>query len=199
MKGICHVGAYDGNEISKYLELGAELIVWVEPNYFIFNKLISNTSKVKVKNIWLPLLLSDVDDKVVDFYLTSNGESSSFMVIGEKHKLLYPEICIVSKIKLVTKRFDTYISYQNDFSWDDIDMLVVDCQGADLKVLKGFGNLLKSKNLKSIQAEVNFVEMYVDNPTEQEINNFLTSFGFEKSSWFCMEDGSWGDITWTRG
>ena len=61
-----------------------------------------------------------------------------------------------------------------------------------------FGNLLNSKNLKEIQVEVNFGDMYVGNPTEEEIDEFLKNRGFIKDYWCCMENGAWGDITWSR-
>lgn len=198
LNGVCHVGAYDGKEIDKYVKEGINLAVWVEPNYFVFNRLIERTSKYNIKNVWLPLLLSDINDELVDFYLTNNEESSSFMVLGNKHRLMYPSITIVGKIKIITKRFDIYMLNQQDFSWSDISTLVVDCQGADLKVLKGFGDLLNSPSLKTIQAEVNFGNMYINNPTEEEINEFLKNYGFRKDRWFIVDNGSWGDTTWVR-
>ena len=77
------------------------------------------------------------------------------MTLGNLHKQTYPHIKVIDSKKLLTTRFDTYYANQNDFLWEEIDMITIDCQGADLKVLKGFGDLLKSPNLKAIQSEVN--------------------------------------------
>ena len=84
------------------------------------------------------------------------------------------------------------------FFWEDVEMLVVDCQGSDLDVLRGFGGLLNSKNLKLIKTEVNFEEMYVGSPTENEIKEYLSNFSFYKKYWFLADNGSWGDNFWMR-
>jgi len=193
IKNICHIGAHIGNEASSYDFLGVDKVVWVEGNYRLLNRLIENTSKFKFESVYVPLVLSDSDDQLVVFNITNNEESSSFMDIGKRHTESYPEIYVTDKIFSITKRFDEYVKKQNDFFWNEIDMLVLDCQGADLKVLKGMGDLLKNPNLRAIKVEVNFGEMYIGNPTEQEISDYLKEFGFYKEYWFLVNDGSWGD------
>jgi FkbM family methyltransferase len=193
IKNICHIGAHIGNEASSYDALGIEKVVWVEGNYRLLNRLIKNTSQFNFENIYVPLVLSDSDDQLVVFNITNNEESSSFMDIGNKHIEHYPEVYVTDKMFSIAKRFEDYVKKQNDFYWNEIDMLVLDCQGADLKVLNGMGNLLRNSNLKVIKIEVNFGEMYVGNPTEQEISDYLKEFGFYKGYWFVVDGGSWGD------
>lgn len=197
-KTICHVGSYDGAEVELYHETNVSKVIWVEANYNILNKLIKNTINYNIENVYLPLTLSDEDDSVVDFKITTNGESSSFMDLGDLHKSTYPEIEVIEKITTITKRFDTFVKTQSDFDWNEVEMLVLDCQGADLKVLKGFGILLDSPKLKVIKCEVNFGDMYVDAPTEQDIDDYLRTYGFTKSYWFVVEDGTWGDTFWVK-
>lgn len=198
IKTICHVGAHIGNEVEMYFNLGVKKVIWVESNYKVFNKLIKNTSLWGIENIYLPFTLSDVDDEILTFNVTNNEESSSFMDLGTLHESTYPEIKVIDKTKVITKRFDTYINNQNDFVWDDVEMIVSDCQGSDLKVIKGFGDLLKSKNLKTIKCEINFGEMYKNNPTENEIDEHLSKYGFNKSYWFIVYNGSWGNTYWIK-
>jgi hypothetical protein len=118
--------------------------------------------------------------------------------LGSSHKKFYPHIDVVDKIKVITKRFDTFLKGQDEFLWEEVDMLTVDCQGSDLNVLRSFGGLLNSNNLKVIKTEINFGEMYVGNPTEEEIQNYLLNFNFYKKFWFVTDDGSWGDNFWMR-
>lgn len=198
IKTICHIGSHIGLEAEKYYELGVERVIWVEGNYRVLNRLIKNTSKYNIDNIYVPLAISDRDDEVLDFNITNNEESSSLMQLGSSHKEFYPHIDVVDKIKVITKRFDTFLKGQDEFLWEDVDMLTIDCQGSDLNVLRSFGGLLNSNNLKIIKTEINFGEMYVGNPTEEDIGNYLLNFNFHKKFWFITDDGSWGDNFWLR-
>jgi FkbM family methyltransferase len=198
IKKAIHVGAAKGNQVKNYVDSGVELVIWVEPQLQIFNQLIKNTISFPITNIYLPLLCSDIDGQVVDFHITNNSQSSSFMTLGNLHKQTYPHIKVIDSKKLLTTRFDTYYANQNDFLWEEIDMITIDCQGADLKVLKGFGDLLKSPNLKAIQSEVNFGEMYENNPTKEELKQYVESFGFNSAYWFMVDNNSWGDLGWTK-
>lgn len=198
IKNICHVGAHIGNEIKFYADSDIKKVVWVESNLKVLNSLIKNTYSWNIENFYLPLTLSDVNDQLVIFNITNNEESSSFMDMGDLHINTYPHVNVVSKEIVLTKRFDTYVNQQSDFIWDEIEMIVTDCQGADLKVLRGFGNLLYSKNLRVIKSEINFGEMYKDNPTENDIDEYLTKFGFVKKYWFIVYNGTWGNTYWVR-
>jgi FkbM family methyltransferase len=198
IKGVCHVGAWDGAEIETYYNNGVKLIVWVEPISTVFSRLIKNTCSYNINQFWLPLCLSNENDIVVNFNITNNGESSSFMELGKLHKETYPHIISEYSVKLLTTRFDSYYKRQSEFDWSNINLLNIDCQGADLKVLQGFGDLLKSPTLTYIKSEVNYGEMYVDNPSEDDIDNFLQKFNYSKHSWYRVDNGSWGDITWKK-
>ena len=79
IKTICHIGSHIGLEAEKYYELGVERVIWVEGNYRVLNRLIKNTSKYNIDNIYVPLAISDRDDEVLDFNITNNEESSSLM------------------------------------------------------------------------------------------------------------------------
>jgi FkbM family methyltransferase len=57
-----------------------------------------------------------------------------------------------------------------------IDILWMDLQGAELKALKGLGNLIK--NVKVIYTEVEYKEMYIGQPLFDDINQYIVSHGF---------------------
>lgn len=120
------------------------------------------------------------------------------MEIGKLHKETYPHIIPEYSVKLLTTRFDSFYKRQSEFDWSNINLLSIDCQGADLKVLQGFGDLLKSPSLTYIKSEVNYGEMYVGNPSEEDIDVFLQNFNYSKNFWFIENNGSWGDITWKK-
>ena len=53
-------------------------------------------------------------------------------------------------------------------------------------------------NLKAIQSEVNFGERYKNNPTKEELKQYVESFGFNSAYWFMVDNNSWGDLGWTK-
>ena len=58
-----------------------------------------------------------------------------------------------------------------------IDELVIDTQGYELNVLRGCEGLLK--NVKTIICEVEYVELYKNQPLFDNIHEYLKSFDFE--------------------
>lgn len=59
---------------------------------------------------------------------------------------------------------------------DEIDILWIDLQGAELKAFKGMGSLIR--RVKVIYTEIEFKEMYVGQPLFPEVDEYLTSQGF---------------------
>lgn len=49
-----------------------------------------------------------------------------------------------------------------------------------------------------IKSEINFGGMYKNNPSEDEIDQYLSSFGFKKSYWFIVYNGTWGNTYWVK-
>jgi FkbM family methyltransferase len=197
IRGVCHVGSHLGSEVTEYVENDVNTMIWVEANYLILNKLIKNTSKFGKNQYWLPFTLYNKDDVIKTFNISNNEESSSVLDLGEEHKKQYPHIHYSNKISVITKRFDTYVKNQSDFDWSDINMLVTDCQGADLQVLEGFGDLLNSPSLKIIKTEVNIGEMYKNGSTKNDIANYLSKYNFYEK-YYMYTDYSWGDVIWIR-
>lgn len=197
INGVFHAGAHDGEEITEYAKCGVKNIVWVEANYRTLNRLIKSTVNYGGNQYWYSHCLSDVDDQINVFNISNNDESSSMLEFGKDHKELMSHIVYVDKQYMLTKRIDTLVRQQKDFSWDDINYLVTDCQGCDLKVLKGCGDLLNSKNLKLIKTEVDVKEMYLGGSTEKEIGEYLSQFGFGLQFWFNAY-GGWGERYWFR-
>ena len=197
IKGVFHAGSYDGDEAVEYAGAGVDTVVWVEANPRILNRLIHKTSKYCKNNYWYNHCLLDVDNQVQTFNISSNGQSSSVLEFGKDHSTLYPTIKYTDKFTVLTKRIDTLVAEQTDFNWNDINMLITDCQGADLKVIKGCGDLLKCPSLKIIKAEVELSEQYKDGTRHEELDEFLKQYGFSFDMYYHDYNG-WGDHYWFR-
>jgi hypothetical protein len=72
-----------------------------------------------------------------------------------------------------------------------IDIIWMDLQGAELRALKGMGHLVRS--VKLIFTEVEYKQIYVDQPLAGEVQTFLRKNGlrlyktFAASEWFGDE------------
>ena len=73
------------------------------------------------------------------------------------------------------------------------DLLVVDTQGFELEVLKGFQRYLKVKSIDLEVTRNKKFEYYENNPSESECTSFLEGFGFQPdfsvSSWGKAQHG----------
>lgn len=194
--GVFHVGSHVGTEVDDYVSNGVENITWVEANYLILNKLIKYTAPYGKNQMWLPYCLHDIDDQLRSFNISNNEESSSLLEFGTDLDKYYPEIHYVNKISVLTKRLDTVVKLHTDIDWSKFNVLVTDCQGSDLDVLKGCGDLLRSQELKVIKTEFNFGEMYKGNPSLEQVTEYLLKFGFIPR--FYFHASGWGDQYFVR-
>jgi len=175
-KNIIHIGASWGQEIESYHKNGVESVVWFEASQRFMAKLFDNTARFKIQQNYLNYCLSDVTGETVKFNITNNGESSSMLEFGS-HSTLHPQVSIVGSEELTTFRFDE-IYKQKRIDINKVDFINVDVQGAELKVLKGFGDLLSLPNIKAVYSEVNFEHVYKDCCLVDELDEYLGKFGF---------------------
>ncbi len=188
--GILHVGAHKGEMFSKYNQVWSSKgikFIWVEalPDLaeFLVNFLPSEMNKVINAVVW------DKNDLIMDFNISSNLQSSSLLNF-ELHSQSYPEIKMIKTIKVKTKRLDGLIQPS-----DNIDLLVLDLQGAELNALIGLGVELGRVNW--IVCEVNRSNVYEGNPLVEEIDNYLVNFGFKRIATRWTPNG-WGDALYAK-
>ncbi len=108
--------------------------------------------------------ISDTDGHS-NFYINKISSQSSLIsksgFVGE----------VENKIKIPTLRLDTYIDSKNI---NNIDILKIDVEGLELKVLNSLGEILDDKLVKIIKIEIQFE----DKNNLQKIINFLNSYGY---------------------
>jgi FkbM family methyltransferase len=189
-RGVIHIGAHLMEERSYYLNNQINNLLWIEANELICKANVEN-------NVFLPgerqfnCVISDVDDQLVEFKITNNGQSSSILEL-DKHKIYHPHIYVTSTVELKTKRFDTLAS-ENDINMDLYNFLNIDIQGAELLAIKSFGSLLDK--IKYIYCEVNEESLYKDCALIQEIDEYLHEFTRVKTMLTCDH---WGDAFYVR-
>lgn len=181
-KGMIHIGAHLGQEAETYNRMGFKNVIWMEANPELCTQLQDNVSRYghSVYNY----LLSDSDSEDVNFFVTDNkGHSSSMLACSDK--LLKAGLNVTKKLNLESARFDTFCK-KNNINIDKYNCLNIDVQGAELKVLRGFGNMLKKFDF--IVTEISLKRVYKGSVLFHELNDFLLENGFIKISTSAIGD-----------
>jgi len=172
-KGIIHMGAHRGGEAAVY-DWFNKRTIWIEANPKIIDDLNDNTSQYVNQRV-VQALLSDQDDKMEDFNISSNdGASSSIFAFGS-YKKIHKEVRMTDTIKLKTSRFDT-ITKKNQIDIDKYNFWVVDLQGAELLALKGASESIGT--CEFIFIEISKENIYKGGANWNELNEFLKKNGF---------------------
>lgn len=196
-KGVLHIGANVGEEASVYLELGINKQIWIEANPTIFFKLkqnISNNPKAKAYNYC-------VSDKreIVTFHISNNGSQSSSILELGTHTQAHPEVNYIDHLQMEAFTMEE-IFFAHWGEYEDLenpyDFLNIDLQGAELKALKGMGNLLHQ--FKWAYLEVNKEELYKGCALVGEIDEYLSGFGFKRVETKWCGNTGWGDALYIR-
>lgn len=188
-KGIIHIGAHLREEKSDYISAGVDEILWVEANPKVFASSLSQG--LSDSELFFNEVITDVDDQLLDFKITNNGQSSSVLDL-DKHKAHHPDIHVTESIRVKTKRFDTLVK-EKDINIDKYNFLNLDIQGAELLALKSFGDLLSG--IDYIYTEINEAHLYKDCALVGEIDEYLSDFERVETS---ITKHEWGDALYKR-
>jgi FkbM family methyltransferase len=115
----------------------------------------------------LPYAISDTDGKT-NFFVTNNLQSSSLLTMGH-HSDLFQQVKKTQTIEVECRKISTVIEQHNIPA---PDMLFIDAQGAELRILKAVPRNLRRK-IKLIYAEASTIELYVDSGTLSDIQQEL--------------------------
>jgi FkbM family methyltransferase len=185
--GIIHVGANTGQERNAYRLSGAAFCLYIEPVSAVFHELQKNISGIP-GHVAIQAACSDVDGKVVTLNIASNaGESSSILPMSE-HARLFPNVRYVGHESITTRTLDSIVRIE--VPGKKFNLLVIDAQGADLKVLQGARFLLP--HLDGVFVEVSEIPFYEGGCTLGEVTGFLRSFDF-RMKWMKIGRYRYGD------
>lgn len=168
IRGVVHVGANDGFEIQFYLALGAELVIAFEPLDSAVSKLFQtygSDQRVELYNC----ALGDHEEWKELTIAPGDGQGSTFL--PEVTKSFTPE----GTQSTLIRRFDTL-----GLDIAPCNTLVVDVQGMELQVLKGFGN--KIHDFDFLNIECSRVPLYKGGAPAQEVIDYLDERGFHQDT-----------------
>jgi FkbM family methyltransferase len=167
---IFDIGAYDGRSASKYLkEFPKGEIYSFEPTKKSFEKLkksFGTNTNVKIFNT----AFSDFKGET-EFYVNNSGLTNSLLKLSNTK--INNEVYNLKEESIEKVAVTTLDIFTKEMNIDKINILKIDVQGAELSVLKGAQNLLKSKKIDVLFVEVEFLKLYANQPLFHDISSFL--------------------------
>jgi FkbM family methyltransferase len=185
---VLHVGAHEAEELEFYEEFQWGPVIWVEAQPDKANELVERLANSEHRVIkgaaW------DVSDEILTLNIASNSQSTSLLDLGT-HSVSYPDVTYVEKLEIKTIRLDQEINANEVPDFGNFDI-----QGAELRALRGLGNLLT--NFKWIYTEVNRESVYKDCALVSELDEFLLKAGFHRVATRWVPKKGWGDALYIR-
>ena len=180
---IIDVGANNGQSINRFLKLFKNSKIHsFEPIKEEFEKLKNNFGKEK--NIFLNNYAVGENKKTKYFNISAKTENSSFNNFNYKTKWIKKrsQQYGVSKKKYVIKRqkvnLDTLDNYCKKNNIHHIDILKIDTQGYEDKVLIGCKKLIEQKKIGVVITEIMFDNVYEKYFSFSDIEKFLVNKDF---------------------
>jgi FkbM family methyltransferase len=173
--GIIHVGANVGQEIPWYLHKLYLPILVFEPHPIAFEEL---------KRIYgqyvnaIPVALGDKNE-MMTLHIPSDGnhERSSKYHPVETVGHDWTKVPMSEEIQVPVLRFDAWVKLNQEYiDLTAYDTLVVDVQGMELEVLRGFGKLLNGFHFLCVECSA--TPMYDGEAWAEEIIQFTFQHGF---------------------
>lgn len=187
IKGIIHIGAHYGEEISEYISNGIQDIILFEPlseNFDILSERVKNLNA----NIEGYQIALGSKKGTVTMYVSDNEKQSSSILKPKVHLTHHPHV----KFPL-TETVDVHLL--DDYDCKNYNFINMDVQGYELEVLKGGSKVLKQVDY--VYCEVNRDEVYEENAYVEELDNFLFHYGMKRveTEW---AGEIWGDALYIK-
>jgi FkbM family methyltransferase len=181
-RGIVHAGAHLAEEMDEYLAMQPGLIVWIEADPDLAARArarIGARANGATRQIVIQALITDRDGDPTPFYRFSNeGASSSVFRQTELLRETWPGLGETGDVLVLpSSRLDTALA-AHGVTPDQIDVMVLDVQGAELLALRGAGAFLDAARF--IEAEVSRAEFYAGGARARDLLMFLAENGFER-------------------
>ncbi len=204
IKGVIHIGAYDGSEYHIYKKLGIRSMIFFEPcraNFERLQKKLGNKTKqsflrkifgTEKEVLLVKKALGNEEKKILMNIETGNDGASNSILAPKLHLEQDPDIKFDQKEEVEMIRLDDFFRGQKN----DYNFLAIDVQGYELEVLKGAKEVLK--NIDAIISEVNNKETYTNCVLIDELDKFLLEQNFVRQEVMWNSVGFWGDALYVR-
>lgn len=175
--GVIHIGANDGEEVPSYMDMGIENIICFEPIPEKCDHIVKNYTQVVAVNC----AVGD-KNKYSTLYLTDDDslKGSSLLKDIDKEKKFNFQKQKSGGISCRVIRMDSFLKNRPDIMFGDFNCVVIDTQGYELNVLKGFGDDIRLFDFWNI--ECSRVPVYEGEAAAEEVSDFMDKNGFIRDS-----------------
>jgi FkbM family methyltransferase len=191
---IIDCGSHDGSDSIELAKLftGASIHSF-EPVNELYNRLVKNTNTYENITCY-SIALADKNGSM-NFYISEGGsDASSSLLEPKEHLNDHPDTYFSKKVDVVTKTLDTW-AIENAI--EGIDMLWLDMQGYELKMLKASEFILNTVSV--IHTEVSTRETYKEVAQYNELKSFLEAKGFSAKVEAIPKGWDMGNVLFVRG
>lgn len=186
--GCIHVGAHHAQEHGDYVNAGIKRFAYIEPCAAAFNVLknkFAGHHHIQLFN----LACGEVECEQVMYTGSQNEGQSNSLLKMHKHTQIHPGITLPNTELVTVKCLDSLGLANKAYQ-----LLVMDCQGFEGRVLKGAIETLKQVNY--VYTEVNRDEVYQGCTLVDELDQLLNEFNrVETGNWV---GGMWSDALYIR-
>jgi FkbM family methyltransferase len=189
---IFDVGAYVGDVTRIYMDifLGAAIYCF-EPYAESFRQLEKLSENKMVRTY--QTAVSDHIGKT-KLYVNADRTCNSFFSRPVSGPAYYPEKAqSVGEIEVDTTTIDNFCSWQKI---ERIDILKLDVEGAEKKVLSGANDKLEKNNIYLIYTEVMFISHYEGGCLFHELAGFLEQYGYTLFNLYNLKKAKSGQLRW---
>ena len=182
INGIIQVGAHIGQQVETFLEIKNIDIHLFEPQKEPLEVLKKYKS---YPNIFIHEFGLGNTNKKLKLYISDKKKGVSSSILKPKlHTKYFPEVKFNDYEKIEVRKFSDLENINGNF-------LMLDVQGYELEVLKGFEN--KINNLDYIYSEISIKEFYEENTLINELDKFMSLKGFIRAKTFLYPNIPMGD------
>ena len=182
---VLFIGSNDMNELEYNItkeNFKYENGLFIEALPDIYEKLLENLETINKKYnknyIGINALLTDKENNKYTFNVFSNNGGSSSIFEPNEEIWRWNKVKVIDKIDLYSTTINTILKKQN---WKNKKFdLVIDVQGAELLVLKGFDQN-DFENIQNIKIEISNKPYYKGGVLFNELKTFLNDKGFNFS------------------
>jgi FkbM family methyltransferase len=187
---IFEVGAADGRDCNQYLELFPQAKLFAfEPVPDSFAKVAEscgNSSRLKAFNV----ALSNVPGKA-DFHLSNWSDASSLLKPQATGSTADKYTASNKSIQVAVDTIDSVCERENV---SHINLLKMDAQGAELKILEGAMRMLDKGGIDVIYTEILFVEFYKGSGRFDQVMSLLVDKGFRLHNLYHLAHNQHGQL-----